>query len=105
MTDVTQPPLPTGRLKTILILSLPIVGGMVSQNILNLVDTAMVGRVGPSALAAVGIASFTNFMAIAIILGLGTGVQAIASRRLGEGKEKETAIPLNGGLYLALVMG
>ena len=105
MTDVAQPPLPTSRLKIILILALPIVGSMVSQNILNLVDTAMVGRIGPNALAAVGIASFTNFMAIAIILGLGTGVQAIASRRKGEGKENETAIPLNGGLFLALIMG
>ena len=105
MTDVALPPLPTGRFKTILILALPIVGGMVSQNILNLVDTAMVGRVGSTALAAVGIASFTNFMAIAIITGLGTGVQAIASRRKGEDQESETAIPLNGGLLLALVLG
>ena len=103
MTDATPTPLPASRLKTILTLSLPIVAGMVSQNILNLVDTAMVGRVGPAALAAVGIASFTNFMAIAIILGLGTGVQAIASRRKGEGKEHETAIPLNGGLFLAFI--
>ena len=105
MTDAAHTPLPTGRLKTILTLSLPIVGGMVSQNILNLVDTAMVGRVGPDALAAVGIASFTNFMAIAIVLGLGTGVQAIAARRKGEGKDQQTAIPLNGGLFLALVIG
>lgn len=105
MTDVARAPLPASRLRTILTLALPIVGGMVSQNILNLVDTAMVGRVGPDALAAVGIASFTNFMAIALILGLGTGVQAIASRRKGEDKEHETAIPLNGGLFLALVLG
>ncbi len=105
MTDVAQPQLSASRYKTIWVLALPIMGGMVSQNILNLVDTAMVGRVGPSALAAVGIASFTNFMAIAIVLGFGTGVQAIASRRLGEGRENETAIPLNGGLFLALVMG
>ena len=105
MTDLGQTPLPIGRLKIVLSVALPIVGGMVSQNILNLVDTAMVGRVGPDALAAVGIASFTNFMAIAIILGLGTGVQAIASRRKGEGKEKETAVPLNGGLFLGLVIG
>ena len=105
MTDVAQQPQTTGRFKTIFTLALPIVGGMVSQNILNLVDTAMVGRVGYTALAAVGIASFTNFMVIAIVLGFGTGVQAIASRRLGEGKENETAIPLNGGLFLALLMG
>ena len=105
MTNVIETAPPTGRLRTILVLSLPIVGGMVSQNILNLVDTAMVGRVSTTALAAVGLASFTNFMAIAIILGLGTGVQAIASRRKGEGKENETAIPLNGGLFLALIIG
>lgn len=105
MTEAATPPVPVSRFKTILTLALPIVGGMVSQNILNLVDTAMVGRVSSEALAAVGIASFTNFMAIAIILGLGTGVQAIASRRKGEGKESETAVPLNGGLFLALVLG
>lgn len=105
MTQNAKHTLPTSRFKTILTLSLPIVGGMVSQNILNLVDTAMVGRVSSEALAAVGLASFTNFMAIAIILGLGTGVQAIASRRKGEGKENETAVPLNGGLFLALVFG
>ncbi|MDE0799580.1 MAG: MATE family efflux transporter [Rhodospirillaceae bacterium] len=105
MANVIETAPPTGRLRTILVLSLPIVGGMVSQNILNLVDTAMVGRVSTTALAAVGLASFTNFMAIAIILGLGTGVQAIASRRKGEGKENETAIPLNGGLFLALIIG
>lgn len=105
MTETATHPLPVSRFKTVFTLALPIVAGMVSQNILNLVDTAMVGRVGPSALAAVGLASFTNFMAIAVILGLGTGVQAIASRRKGEGKENETAIPLNGGLFLALVIG
>jgi len=36
-------------------LALPIVGGMVSQNLLNIVDTAMVGFLGDSALAAVGL--------------------------------------------------
>ena len=36
-------------------LALPIVGGMVSQNLLNIVDTAMVGFVGDAALAAVGL--------------------------------------------------
>lgn len=105
MTQNALGTLPKNRFKTVLTLALPIVGGMVSQNILNLVDTAMVGQVSSTALAAVGIASFANFMAIAIILGLGTGVQTIASRRKGEGKEHETAIPLNGGLFLALVFG
>ena len=39
-----------------------------------------------TALAAAGIGGFANFMAMSVILGLATGVQAIASRRLGEGR-------------------
>jgi putative MATE family efflux protein len=93
--------LKTDRLRRILTLALPIIGGMVSQNILNLVDTAMVGHLGDTALAAVGLGGFLTFMAGAFVTGLGTGVQAMSSRRLGEGRGDETAIPLNGGLVLA----
>jgi putative MATE family efflux protein len=80
-------------------------GGMMSQNILNLVDIGMVGRLGDSALAATGIGSFTNFLAISFIIGLSAGVQALAARRLGEGRDSETAVPLNGGLILSLIIG
>ena len=92
------------RLRTILVLSLPIMGGMASQNVLNLVDTAMVGALGPTALAAVGLASFANFMAMAFVMGLSSGVQAMAARRNGQGRESETAVPLNGGLLLAVAI-
>ena len=93
------------RRRRILGLALPIIGGMVSQNVLNLVDTGMVGVLGDEALAAVGMASFVNFFAAAFVLGLGAGVQAVASRRRGEGREHETAVPLNGGLLAALGAG
>lgn len=83
---------------------MPIVAGMMSQNILNLVDTAMVGTLGDIALAAVGLGSFTNFMAVAFIQGLSTGVQAIAARRKGEGRLEDTAVPLNGALIVAMVV-
>lgn len=83
-----------------MMLSLPIMGGMVSQNILNLVDTLMVSRLGPEALGGVGLGGFANFLAIAFITGLSTGVQAMASRRKGEGREGEMAVPLNGGLVM-----
>lgn len=93
------------RFHRILTLSLPIIGGMMSQNILNLVDTAMVGVLGPNALAAVGVASFASFLAASAIMGLSSGVQAMTARRVGEGKTDETAVPLNGGLFLAAVIG
>jgi len=90
------------RRQQILFLALPIIGGMVSQNVLNLVDTAMVGHLGNEALAGVGLGGSLNWMAMAFITGLAVGVQAMASRRVGEGREHESAIPLNGGLLLAL---
>ena len=93
------------RRKLIWGIALPIMGGMMSQNILNLVDIAMVGRLGDAALAATGIGSFSNYLATAFIIGLSAGVQALAARRLGQGREGETAIPLNGGLLLALLIG
>ncbi len=93
------------RRRAILALALPTIGGMMSQNILNLIDTAMVGTLGAAALAGVGFASFLNFFAFAAIAGLASAVQAIAARRYGEGRFDETALPLNGGLLLAFAIG
>lgn len=93
------------RRRSIWAIALPIMGGMMSQNILNLVDIGMVGHLGDTALAATGIGGFTNYLAISFIIGLSAGVQALAARRLGEERHKETAIPLNGGLLLALIIG
>ncbi|MBC7162320.1 MAG: MATE family efflux transporter [Immundisolibacter sp.] len=93
------------RLKRILALALPIIAAMVSQSLLNVVDTAMVGGLGDAALAAVGLGSFVLFTCQAMILGLSVGVQAIAARRKGEGRLDETAVPLNASLLLILIVG
>ena len=79
---------------------------MVSQNILNLVDTAMVSRLEDSdaALAAVGYGGFALFLTQAIILGLSTGVQASAARRKGQGRLAETGHFLNAALLIILVV-
>lgn len=92
------------RARRILALGLPIVGGMISQNVFNLVDTAMVGRLGDAALAGVGSASFVNFMLMAGVMGVSSGVQAMSSRRKGEGALSELAVPLNGALLLAVTV-
>lgn len=93
------------RLRQILVLGLPIIGGMLSQSLINLVDAAMVGHLGEIALAGVGIGSYANFMAIALVMGLGSGVQALVARRRGEGRLDQEATPLNAGLLLALLVG
>jgi multidrug resistance protein, MATE family len=93
------------RLRSIVSLSLPIMGGMMSQNLLNLADTAMVGRLGASELAAVGMGGVATFLAFAFLLGLSPAVQAMAARRLGEGRRADVAQPLNAGLMMALLVG
>jgi Na+-driven multidrug efflux pump len=109
---VTQPAAPPvfwrldrQRSREVLVLALPIIGAMMSQNLLNLVDTAMVGHLGAAELAGVGLASFLNFMAVAFITGLSSAVQAMAARRVGEGRHHESAIPLNGGILLSALLG
>ena len=91
------------RRQRILTLALPIVGGMLSQNLLNVVDTAMVGFLGNAALAAVGLGSFVVFMCQALILGISTGVQTLAARKKGEGRIDRAAKILNTALLLVLV--
>ena len=77
---------------------------MVSQNLLNIVDTAMVGFLGDAALAAVGLGGFVVFMCQALILGISTGVQSSAARRKGEGRPDRAAATLNTALLLVLVI-
>jgi len=93
------------KLKRIFLLSLPIIGGMVSQNLLNLVDTAMVGQLGATALAAVGISSFAVFMSQSMVLGLSSGVQAVASRRVGEGRIELAGVSLSSGMVISVLLG
>ncbi len=93
------------RLREILNIAVPIMLGMVSQNLLNLIDTAFVGRLGDASLAAVGMGGFANWLLVSFLTGLGAGVQATASRRLGEGKLDQTAAGLNAALLIAIVIG
>lgn len=93
------------RIKTILSLGLPIIGGMLSQSVLNLVDAAMVGSLGQVALAGIGIGGYATFLALSLILGLSSGVQAMVARRRGQNRHSDIARPLNWGIFLALIIG
>lgn len=77
---------------------------MASQNVVNLVDTAMVGALGDQALAAVGMGGFANFMAVSFMMGMSAGVQAMCARWRGAGRSGEIAVPLNGGLLLVAAL-
>lgn len=86
-------------------LALPIIAALISQSIINLVDTAMVGRLGADALAGTGLGGYANFVGIALVIGLGGGVQAVVSRRYGEKRFDKLSTSLNAGLLISLVIG
>ena len=58
----------------------PLSGAMLSQAIVGLVDTALVGHLGGLALASVSIGSYLVFILVAIITGFGTGWHGLVSQ-------------------------
>jgi len=70
---------------------------------MSLVDVAMVGHLGPEALAATGMGGMLAWGVLSIVLGIRTSVQTITSRRLGQKKPKECINALNNGFLLASI--
>ncbi|MGB1092619.1 MAG: MATE family efflux transporter, partial [Oceanobacter sp.] len=92
------------RLQRILLIGVPIIGSMLSQSLINIVDAAMVGRLGDVALAAVGIGSYASFVMVSVVMGLSSAVQALISRRTGAGEQDRIHEPLMAGLLMSVVI-
>lgn len=91
--------------REILGLALPVMVGMISHTVLNIVDTAMVGRLGDIALGSVGLGSFFILVIVLIFGALGVGTQAITARRLGEKRTEDFSRIVYNSFYLALAIG
>ena len=89
----------------ILHLASPVIVGMISHTVLNLVDTAMVGRLGDTALAAVGLGSFFSFVLVMVVGSISIGTQAVTSRRLGENRHDEFGRIIYNAFLLSFVIG
>lgn len=96
---------PPDESRALLRLAGPILLGMASQALVNLVDTAMVGSLGPAAQGAVGLSSFAFWVVANLVLGVGTAVQATAARREGEGDHEAAGAALDSGLVLVVLLG
>lgn len=92
------------RQREILKLALPLIGGMLSQSLINLVDSAMVGALGSTALAAAGVAGYTAFVITALILGISSAVQSTTAYFYGAKCKDSQHKTLNAGLILALLL-
>jgi len=93
-----------GRAGRILAIGIPILGGMGSSALLSLVDAAMVGWLGSAELAAVGLGSFASWIYLGFFQGLTIAVQALVSRRVGQGRIGEAGASLNAARLLLVAV-
>ncbi len=86
-------------------LALPVVLANVSQTLMGLVDTLMVGRLGAAALAAVGVATLL-FSAVAMsIKAVDVAVQTYTARRVGGGRDDEVGAVLATAVVVTFTAG
>lgn len=93
------------RVRKVVRLAYPVALGMISITLLNVVDTAMLGRLGSIPLAAAGISGVAYFAIVFSLAGIGVGVQTLTARRYGERELLQCGQVLNAGLILSLIAG
>jgi putative MATE family efflux protein len=104
-TDYTKGPI--GR--ALGLLAIPMMLEMSMESIFAVVDIAFVSRLGTDAIASIGITEALIAVLYAVAVGLGMGVTAMVSRRIGAG-EREAAARVAGqaiwvGAGLSLLIG
>lgn len=85
-------------------LALPIMLGMLSQSVLNIIDAALVGHLGEAALAGVGVGGYIMFMMTALVFGLSSSVQSQTAQSLGAA-DSNGAQSLQAGLWIGALVG
>ena len=93
------------ELRQTLALALPIIGGSVSQILMGLTDSAMVGHVGKVPLAASAFAGSVFGVFFVAGIGLLAPVSVLVARAHGAGRPEECARWLRHGLAVAMAMG
>ncbi len=93
------------RTRTIAKLAFPISIALSSTLMMAVINLAMVGRLGNSATAAVGLSVFSNSLVLGFMGGIAPAVQGLVARRRGEGSRESKCLPLNAGLVIAVVVG
>ncbi|MBA3949353.1 MAG: MATE family efflux transporter, partial [Acidobacteria bacterium] len=91
------------ELKPMLALAIPVVTAEIGWIMMGIVDTIMVGPLGPAAIGAVGVGS-TLFMTPAVFgIGLLMGLDTFVSQAFGAGRIQECHRWLFNGLALAII--
>jgi putative MATE family efflux protein len=91
---------PLGR--AILLLAVPMVMEMIMESVFAVVDVFFVSRLGPDAVATVGLTESMLALIYTLAMGLSIGVMATVARRIGERNPDGAAIAAVQGIALGL---
>jgi MATE family multidrug resistance protein len=91
--------------RELMTLAWPIVAAMASETLLGLVDTKLVGGLGPAALGGVGVAMTLMFLGYSFLFGLMRGVKVCAAHAVGEGRGEQSVRYAQAGVILGLCVG
>lgn len=101
-TDADYTRIPLRR--AVFLLAVPMVLELVLESTFAVVDIFFVSRLGPSAVATVGLTESYLFLLYAVAMGLAMAVTAVVARRIGEGKREEAAITAVQAIFVALLV-
>lgn len=90
--------------KTLMALSLPILGTSFIQMAYNLVDMIWIGKAGSAAVAAVGTAGFFSWFGNSMVMITKTGAEVGVSQSIGKNNEKEKNSYVYSSITLCVVM-
>src|SRR6478752_8403715 len=91
--------------RDILRLAVPALGALIAEPLFLLADTAMVGHLGATPLAGLGIASAVLQTIIGLMVFLAYATTPMVARRLGAGDERAAVSAGVDGLWLAAGLG
>jgi len=84
--------------------SYPIIIGLLAQNIINVTDTAFLGRVGEVELGASAIGGIFYICLFTVFFGFSTGAQIIMGRRNGEKNYKAIGPVMMQGFFFLMIL-
>lgn len=96
---------PVSLSREILRLAVPAFGALIAEPLFLLVDTAVVGHLGTTSLAGLGIASGILLTIVGVFVFLAYGTTSVVSRKIGAGDERGALEDGMDGIWLSVVLG
>ena len=90
--------------KAIFLLAVPMILELIMESTFAVIDIFFVGKLGPSAVATVGLTETYLFLLYSIGMGLSMAVTAIVARRIGEKEKEKAGISAVQSIFLAILI-